>query len=357
MIQTIRSPIYDPTSSLPDLTGKVALVTGSNSPIGIGWNIANQLALKGAKVYVHGRTLEKARAGIAAILRQGSDLSNTRKVAVNQLEPFVVDLGDLKAVRDTAVTFVEKEARLDILVHNAMAWVLDFNSAFIISDNNSLAYDSELDEYGISPSMTINHLAPFLLTMELLPLLKSTAQSHPGVRIVTLSSIAHTFINTSDNVRYDSLSSFNDDLGERADVLKRYAYSKLANVLFAKELQRKLDEAGIQAISVSVHPGGVKTDGSMKYFGPDKLSVLDGALSPLQGALAPLFAAAATEVWTQRDGGRDKLKSWTGAYVMPYGVPSPVDESEAAKDPKLAKELWETTEKILAENVGISVSF
>ncbi|KAJ3788889.1 short-chain dehydrogenase [Lentinula aff. detonsa] len=341
MIQTIRSPIYDPTSSLPDLTGKVALVTGSNSPIGIGWNIANQLALKGAKVYVHGRTLEKARAGIAAILRQGSDLSNTRKVAVNQLEPFVVDLGDLKAVRDTAVTFVEKEARLDILVHNAMA----------------LAYDSELDEYGISPSMTINHLAPFLLTMELLPLLKSTAQSHPGVRIVTLSSIAHTFINTSDNVRYDSLSSFNDDLGERADVLKRYAYSKLANVLFAKELQRKLDEAGIQAISVSVHPGGVKTDGSMKYFGPDKLSVLDGALSPLQGALAPLFAAAATEVWTQRDGGRDKLKSWTGAYVMPYGVPSPVDESEAAKDPKLAKELWETTEKILAENVGISVSF
>ncbi|KAJ3740818.1 short-chain dehydrogenase [Lentinula detonsa] len=341
MIQTIRSPIYDPTSSLPDLTGKVALVTGSNSPIGIGWNIANQLALKGAKVYVHGRTLEKARAGIAAILSQGSDLSNTRKVAVNQLEPFVVDLGDLKAVRDTAVTFVEKEARLDILVHNAMA----------------LAYDSELDEYGISPSMTINHLAPFLLTMELLPLLKSTAQSHPGVRIVTLSSIAHTFINTSDNVRYDSLSSFNDDLGERADVLKRYAYSKLANVLFAKELQRKLDEAGIQAISVSVHPGGVKTDGSMKYFGPDKLSVLDGALSPLQGALAPLFAAAATEVWTQRDGGRDKLKSWTGAYVMPYGVPSPVDESEAAKDPKLAKELWETTEKILAENVGISVSF
>ncbi|KAJ3715910.1 short-chain dehydrogenase [Lentinula guzmanii] len=372
MIQTIRSPIYDPTSSLPDLTGKVALVTGSNSPIGIGWNIANQLALKGAKVYVHGRTLEKARAGIAAILRQGSDLSNTRKVAVNQLEPFVVDLGDLKAVRDTAVTFVEKEARLDILVHNAMAWVLDFNSAFIISDNNSLAYDSELDEYGISPSMTINHIAPFLLTLELLPLMKSTARSHPGVRIVTLSSVAHTF--TTSGVRYDSLSSVNDNLGESADVLKRYAYSKLANVLFAKELQRKLDKAGIQAVSVSVHPGNVKTggifcirsmlmfylppfsDGALKYFGPEAFSKLEGHLEPLQGALAPLFAAAATEVWTERDGGKDKL-NWTGAYVMPYGVPSPVDESEAAKDPKLAKELWETTEKILAENVGISVSF
>ncbi|KAJ3998317.1 short-chain dehydrogenase [Lentinula boryana] len=338
MIQIIRSPPYDPTSSLPDLTGKVALVTGSNSPLGIGWNIANQLALKGAKVYVHARTLEKARAGITAILSQGSNSSNKSKVAVNQLEPFVVDLGDLKAVRATAVAFAEKESRLDILVHNATA----------------LAYNPELNEYGISTSMTINHIAPFLLTMELLPLLKSTARSHPGVRIVTLSSVAHTF--TTPDVRYDSLSSFNEDLGERDDVLKRYAYSKLANVLFAKELQRKLDEASIQAISVSVHPGGVRTDGSVKYWGPDKIAELDEALEPLQGALAALFAAAATEVWTERDGGRDKLK-WTGAYVMPYGVPSPVDESEAAKDPKLAKELWETTEKILAENVGISVSF
>ncbi|KAJ3987666.1 short-chain dehydrogenase [Lentinula detonsa] len=309
MEQIIRSPIYDPSISLPDLTGKVALVTGSNSPIGIGWNIANQLALKGAKVYVHGRTLEKARAGIAAILSQGS---NT-KVAVNQLEPFVVDLGDLKAVRDTAVAFAAREARLDILVHNAMA----------------LAHDPDLNEYGISTSMTINLLTP-------------------------LSSVAHTFV--TPDVRYDSLRSFNDNLGERADVLKRYAYSKLANVLFAKELQRKLDEAGVQAISVSVHPGNVKTDGASRYFGPENISMLEHHLEPLQGALAPLFAAAATEVWTERDGGKDKL-NWTGAYVMPYGVPSPVDEAEAAKDPKLAKELWETTEKILAENVGISVSF
>ncbi|KAJ3788888.1 short-chain dehydrogenase [Lentinula aff. detonsa] len=338
MEQIIRSPIYDPSSSLPDLTGKVALVTGSNSPIGIGWNIANQLALKGAKVYVHGRTLEKARAGIAAILSQLGSNSSNAKVAASRLEPFVVDLGDLKAVRDTAVAFVEREARLDILVHNAM----------------TLAQVPELDEYGIAKSMTINHIAPFLLTLELLPLMKSTAQSHPGVRIVTLSSVAHTF--TTSGVRYDSLSSVNDNLGESADVLKRYAYSKLANVLFAKELQRKLDKAGIQAVSVSVHPGNVKTDGALKYFGPEAFSKLEGHLEPLQGALAPLFAAAATEVWTERDGGKDKL-NWTGAYVMPYGIPSPVDEAEAAKDPKLAKELWETTEKILAENVGISVSF
>ncbi|KAJ3998315.1 short-chain dehydrogenase [Lentinula boryana] len=341
MNNPIRRAQYDP-SSLPDLTGKVALVTGSNSPLGIGWNIANQLALKGAKVYIHARSLERAQAGIVAILAnsraasQDSNSANTKEVSAKQLEPFVVDLGDLKAVRKAAAAFAEKETRLDILVHNAAV----------------LACGLELNEYGISTSMTINHIAPFLLTLELLPLIKSTARSHPGVRIVTLSSVAHTLL--TPDVKYDSLSSINNDFGERDGEqanLQRYGYSKLANLLFAKELQRKLNEAGIQAISVAVHPGVVETDGAIKYVGPEKLSQVKDIIGPLQGALAPLFAAAATEVWTEKDG------DWAGAYVMPYGVPSPVDESEAAKDPKLAKELWEATEKILAENVGISVSF
>ncbi|KAJ4479065.1 short-chain dehydrogenase [Lentinula aciculospora] len=341
---TTRRDQYDP-SSLPDLTGKIALVTGSNSPLGIGWNIANQLALKGAKVYVHARTLDKAQAGITAILTnyqadQYLNSSSTGRVSAKQLEPFVVELGDLKAVRDAAAAFAKKESRLDILVHNAAV----------------LAYGLEFNDYGISTSMTINHIAPFLLTLELLPLIKKTAQINPGVRIVTLSSIAHVLV--SPDVKFDSLKSFNNDFGERDGVeanLKRYAYSKLANILFAKELQHKLDHAGIQVISVAVHPGGVKTDGSINYMGPDNLSKLDDAQTPLQGALAPLSAAASTEVWAEKD---DKGKrKWAGAYVMPYGIPSPADESEAAKNPKLPKELWEATERILAENVGISVSF
>lgn len=85
-------------------------------------------------------------------------------------------------------------------------------------------------------------------------------------------------------------------------------------------------------------------------MGPENLSTLDDAQTPLQGALAPLFVAAAEEVWEERS-------KWAAAYVMPYGVPSPEDESEAAKDSKLAKELWETTEDVLTENVGISVKF
>ncbi|KAJ3777371.1 short-chain dehydrogenase [Lentinula raphanica] len=342
----IRSAQYD-LNILADLTGKVALVTGANSPLGIGWNIAYQLALKGAKVYIHARTLEKAQAGIDAILADSLanhhiNPSSSRQVSAEQLVPFVVDLGKLTAVRDAARNLLRKEARLDILVHNAAV----------------LAYGLELNEYGISTSMTINHIAPFLLTLELLPLLKKTSQSHPGVRIVTLSSIAHTLIPPSD-ARLDTLQSFNNDFGERDGVeanIKRYGYSKLANILFAKELQRKFDEASLPAISVAVHPGLVRTDGFMNNVGPENKSQLDYAETPLQGALAPLFAAAAAEVWTEKEEGSEKLK-WAGAYVMPYGIPSPVDESEAAKDPKLAKELWETTSRILAEQVGISVAF
>ncbi|KAJ3719287.1 short-chain dehydrogenase [Lentinula raphanica] len=345
MDHTIRRAEYD-VNILPELTGKVALVTGSNSPIGIGWNIANQLAHKGAKVYIHARTLEKAQAGIAAILADSLanyhlNPSSSRQVSAKQLEPFVVDLGNLMAVRDAARALARKEARLDILVHNAAV----------------LACGLELNEYGISTSMTVNHIAPFLLTMELLPLLKKTSQSFPGVRIVTLSSIAHVLV--PPGVRFDTLQSLNNDFGERDGVqanLKRYGYSKLANILFAKELQRRLDEAGLPAISVAVHPGGVKTDGSIKYMGPENISKLDDAQTPLQGALAPLFAAAATEVWTEKEEGSEKLK-WAGAYVMPYGIPSPVDESEAAKDGQLARELWETTIRILADQVGISAGY
>ncbi|KAJ3908021.1 short-chain dehydrogenase [Lentinula edodes] len=325
----IRRDEYDP-SLLPDLTGKVALVTGSNSPLGIGWNVANQLALQGAKVYVHARTLDKAQAGITAILA-----SSQGRISVKQLEPFVVELSNLRAVRDVAAAFVVKESRLDILVNNAAV----------------LACGLKLDDHGISTSMTVNHFAPFVLTLGLLPLLKKTAQNHPGVRIVTLSSVAHVLI--TPDVKVDSLQSLNNNFGERDGTeanLKRYGYSKLANILFAKELQHKLDEAGIQAISVAVHPGGVKTDGSINFVGPENLSRLDDAQTPLQGALAPLFVAAAEEVWEERS-------KWAAAYIMPYGVPSPEDESEAAKDSKLAKELWETTEDVLTENVGISVKF
>ncbi|KAJ3913674.1 hypothetical protein F5877DRAFT_71359 [Lentinula edodes] len=121
----IRRDEYDP-SLLPDLTGKVALVTGSNHfsytsdhselslPLGIGWNVANELALQGAKVYVHARTLDKAQAGITAILARSQG-----RILVEQLEPFVVELSNLIAVRDAAAAFIVKESRLDILVNNA----------------------------------------------------------------------------------------------------------------------------------------------------------------------------------------------------------------------------------------------
>ncbi|KAJ3845751.1 hypothetical protein EV368DRAFT_90161 [Lentinula lateritia] len=258
----IRRDVYDP-SLLPDLTGKVALVTGSNSPLGIGWNVANQLALHGAKVYVHARTLNKAQVGITAILA-----SSQGRISVEQLEPFVVELSNLRAVRDVAAAFVAKESRLDILVNNA----------------GVLACGLKLDDHGISTSMT-----PF-----------RSICSHPGTAPAVKENRSGPPWCTDNHGTLLASGS--------------YQY------------------------------------GSINFVGPENLSRLDDAQTPLQGALAPLFVAAAEEVWEERS-------KWAAAYVMPYGVPSPVDESEAAKDSKLAKELWETTENVLTENVGISVKF
>jgi NAD(P)-dependent dehydrogenase (short-subunit alcohol dehydrogenase family) len=136
--------------------------------------------------------------------------------------------------------------------------------------------------------------------------------------------------------------------------------SKLANLLFTKELQRRVDAEGVNIVSIALHPGGVKTRkvsrslafayadspncsaGSIKFVGGDANSpLLERSLTPLQGALTSLFAATAPEVQ------QDKSK-YAGAYLMPFGVPSPDDESQEAKDPTLAKELWATTEKIVA---------
>lgn len=101
--------------TVPDLTGKVAIVTGANSPAGIGFNVALGLALNGVKTYVGARSIKKSEDAIVQMQSRSSELRNG-----DLLYPFVADLGDLKQVRKTADDFVKNEKRLDILVNNAM---------------------------------------------------------------------------------------------------------------------------------------------------------------------------------------------------------------------------------------------
>ncbi|KZP16710.1 short-chain dehydrogenase [Athelia psychrophila] len=316
MRDDIRGPKWDIQTGIPNLTGKVAIVTGANSSVGIGYHVAHQLAIKGAKVYVGARNVQKAQAAIEEMRK------DTPSIAEGKLVPLAMDLGDLKEVEKVAREFVAKEERLDILVNNA----------------GLLARPLDKDINGISVSFSTNHLAPFLFTNELLPLLKKTSVVSPGVRVVNLSSTTHAAPPTG--IKLDSLAAFNQELGGTDDFqsnYNRYGLSKLANLLFTKELQKLFDAEGIQAVSVSVHPGGVKTTGAINFVG-ENVALLDNTLTPLEGALTPLFAATNQIVWVEKE-------KYGGAYLMPFGV---IEEaSDNGRNTQLAKDLWATSEQVI----------
>jgi NAD(P)-dependent dehydrogenase (short-subunit alcohol dehydrogenase family) len=166
-------------------------LTFTSSPNGIGYHTAHHLALHGATVYIGARDLPKALSAIEHMLSS----SPTGTIKPRQLKPFVADLGDLKAVKQAALHFMSHESRLDIPINNA----------------GLLARPLDLDENGLSVSFKTNHLAPFVLTMTLLPLLKRTADAHPGVRVVTVSSTTHEL--PPRGIRFRSIEDFNADMG------------------------------------------------------------------------------------------------------------------------------------------------
>ncbi|KAF5342933.1 hypothetical protein D9758_014957 [Tetrapyrgos nigripes] len=317
MTSSIKSQEWD-LKLIPDLTGKVALVSGANTPDGIGWNIAHQLALKGAKVYFGARNKDKAEGAIAEVKKVSPSVLD------KNLAPFVADFADLKQLKASAEELVNKEERLDILVNNAAA----------------LPRPLDFDKHGISVSMSVNHLAPFLLTTALLPILQRTAARHPGVRVVTVSSISHKDV--PGTPRFNSINAFNNDFGGSNGMqfnYLRYGYSKLANILFAKRLQKEFETKEIAGVSLSVHPGSVKTSGAVVFVG-DQVQMLDGTITPFQGAITPLYAATASEIWAEKD-------KYGGGFIVPFGILSPDEESGPAKDSELAEECWNTTEKVV----------
>ncbi|KAF4334106.1 light induced alcohol dehydrogenase Bli-4 [Fusarium beomiforme] len=303
---------------IPSLLGKVALVTGANTPDGVGYHIAHQLALKGAKVYVGARNLQKANESIKAMLAQ------SRQLKLESLLPFAVDMGNFKQVQYEARKVVAEEPRLDILVNNAAV----------------LARPLDKDANGISVSFGINHIGPFLLTRELLPLLNKTQAEHPGVRIVNVASTAH--YDVPSGAKFGSVEDFNITYGsedEPSANYLRYGYSKLASILHIKELQRRFDQAGIDILALSVHPGGVATNGAAGFLGGRENERFRSGLSPFEGAITPLFAAAHPEPAQQRD-------QYAGAFIMPFGGLK--ETTDDANNVELAKQLWSTSEKVVS---------
>lgn len=320
-------------SSLPSLHGKTAIVTGANSSDSLGWHVAHQLALKGAKVFVGARSLEKAESGIKAMLTESSDTINP-----DNLIPLVMDLSDLKAVQKVSQEFIVKEERLDILVNNAAV----------------LAIPYELDSNGISTSFATNHLGPFVFTTTLLPLLIKTAQINPDVRIINVSSTA--LFDVPSTAKFSSLEDFNEtfpsDAGVKASDYLRYGYSKLANHLFTLELQRHLlapinstSSASSSILVMSVHPGGVATAGSAKFLGSKEHELFKKGFSPLEGALTPLFAASHAEP-------REEVEKYRGAFLLPWGGVKETSAQALTEDERIQKELWKASESVVASVLG-----
>lgn len=284
---------------VPDQTGRAILVTGANT--GLGFETAKVLAGKGARVLMGCRSLEKAEAAKAEILKAHPDAD---------LEIVEIDLGDLASVR-AAAERVAAEPRLDVLVNNA----------------GLMMPPLQRTTDGFEAQFGVNHLGPFALTGLLLDTLRET----PGSRVVDTASNAHK------RGRID----FDDPNAEKGySAFGRYAMSKLANLLHVKELDRRLKAAGADTIAVAAHPGGADTE--LARYLPGWGQALMPVVRPFintaaEGAWPTLAAATAPGVSGGDYLGPGRKFGWEGPAEQ-------VSASARAYDTDAARRLWEISE-------------
>jgi NAD(P)-dependent dehydrogenase (short-subunit alcohol dehydrogenase family) len=284
--------------NVPDLTGKLAIVTGANS--GIGYETARALASKGAKVILACRNKDKGEAAVRQIIQEHPGA---------KAEFLPLDLGDLASVRRFTNEFVTHYDRLDILINNAGIMAVPFGKT---AD-------------GFESQFGTNHLGHFALTGLLLPLIIRT----PRARVITVSSGGHRF----GVIDFDNLNGEKDYDRGRA-----YAQSKLANLLFTYELQRQFDGAGVDTIAVVAHPGWTATNLQVHWRMVRFLNPLI-AQRPQMGALPTLYAATAPDVQ-----GSDYYgpQGWQELR----GYPTRVRSSDRSYDAAVAARLWTVSEEL-----------
>ena len=286
------------TANIPDQTGRIAIVTGSNS--GIGFEAACALAHAGATVIVCSRSLEKCFAAVDRILAETPS---------GIVTPMHLDLGDLDNVADFVAAFSADHDSLDLLINNAGAMRPPFGQT----------------AQGFERRFGVNHLGHFALTGHLINLLMDT----PNSRIVTIASLQHL----QGEIDFDDLN------GEKGDnQMRAYSQSKLANVIFTLELQRRLASAGSSTIAAACHPGWANT-----HFEDDGFLMRNianvFAQSAEQGALPTLRAATDPAV---QGGDYYGPHRWRGLV----GHPVEAKINPAAHDEAVAAKLWEVSEDL-----------
>ena len=292
-------------ADIPDQSGRTVVVTGANS--GIGWETARALATKGARVIVACRSEAKGRDAESRI-RASAPAADVRAEKL--------DLGSLASVRSFAEKFNAAESRLDLLVNNAGVMMTPRGKT----------------DDGFETQFGTNHLGHFALSGLLLPRIKTT----PKARVINLSSAVH-FVGRID---------FDDLQAERSyDPTRAYGQSKLANLLFTRELQRRFESAHIDALSAAAHPGSTQT-GLQQHSRLMAAAVAVFSQLPPDGALPTLYAATATDV---RGGEYFGPSRWFGMV----GPPERARSSPRSKDAAAAARLWEVSERLTGVRFAI----
>ena len=298
------------TEQIPDQTGRLAVVTGANS--GIGLVTARELAAKGAKVIVACRDAAK---GEAAVAQMRADLPPVGADA--DLEVRVLDLADLGSVRAFAAGVIaDNPDGIDLLINNA----------------GVMAPPRQETADGYELQFGTNHLGHFALTGILLPNLLGV----DGSRVVVVASIAH---NIKAKIDFDDLQWEK----RRYDRVASYGQSKLANLMFAYDLQRRLAAAKSKTIAVAAHPGVAATE-LVRHIPGATLPGVDWISGKVlntaeMGALPTLRAATDPAVRGGQYYGPDGFRELRGHPVL-------VDSSKLSKDVAVQERLWNVSEEL-----------
>lgn len=295
---------------VPSQKGKTAIVTGANT--GLGYETALGLASKECKVVMACRNKDKAEKAMADIRKE---------VPNADLEFIKLDLNSLKSVREFAKAYAEKHDKLDLLINNAGLMIPPLMRT----------------EEGFESQFGVNHLGHFLLTNLLFPIINKTE----NVRIVSLSSIAHK----SGRIHFD------DPNWEKSySKIDAYNQSKVACLMFAYELQRRLNDSGSNVISVAAHPG--VSDTELGRYIPKVLYYVFKPITPLfthppKQAAQPTLMAALDENVVGGD-----YYGPTGFNEM-KGEPGKAPSTGYSKKRDEAAKLWELSEKLTAQDFNV----
>lgn len=293
-MSAIRNFFCRPWSSDARLDGKTVIITGANT--GIGKETALDLARRGTRIIMACRDMEKAEGAQKEIIAE----SGNENIIVKKL-----DLSDTKTIREFAEQINKEESQVNILINNAGIMMCPYSKT----------------KDGFEMQFGVNHLGHFLLVHLLIDLIKKSSPA----RIVNVASVAHSW----------GTMNFEDINSEKSyDSVKAYGQSKLANILFTRELAQRLEGTGVT--TYALHPGIVNTELGRHLNCAMKIAmqvVRPFTKSSIKGAQTSIYCAVEPE-----------LQKETGGY---YSDCAPASSSRNATDVEVAKKLWDISCQML----------